>query len=330
MAIDDKQALEAESQRFIQQSLGATTVQIDQCIQRLWGDQGRIVRIRSDSQRFPSAILKQIWFNRNAHHPRGWNTTHSYERKVQSYEVECRWYTDFAKRCTPSCKVPQLLGISKQQHQRLILLEDLSEHYPHRPKQLSIKQTQRCLHWLASFHAQFMGHTGHGLWKEGSYWHLATRQDEFAAMADGPIKSAAVALDARLRNTPFQCLVHGDAKLANFCFSNDMNQIAAVDFQYVGRGCGMKDVIYLLGSCLSEHDCATFEDDLLDCYFEQLDRALISTLGVSERSALISQWRELYSIAWTDFYRFLLGWMPSHTKINSYTHQLSIRALASL
>lgn len=36
----------------------------------------------------------------------------------------------------------------------------------------------------------------------------------------------------------FQTFVHGDAKLANFCFGS--NNVAAVDFQYVGKGIGVK------------------------------------------------------------------------------------------
>ena len=53
-------------------------------------------------------------------------------------------------------------------------------------------------------------------------------------------------LDRRLRAARFQTLVHGDAKPANFCFDARRGAVAAVDFQYVGGGCGMKDVAYLL------------------------------------------------------------------------------------
>jgi len=39
--------------------------------------------------------------------------------------------------------------------------------------------------------------------------------------------------------------------------------------------------------------------------------------------ALETEWRKMYPVAWTDFYRFLLGWMPTHYKINSYTERLA-------
>ena len=51
-------------------------------------------------------------------------------------------------------------------------------------------------------------------------------------------------------------------------------QVAAVDFQYVGGGCGIKDVAYFIGSCLYEEDCERYEEGLLDWYFSQLKEAL--------------------------------------------------------
>lgn len=323
-------SLSESCKAFIKQSLRANTLHSEEQIQSLWGEQGCIVRLQTDSESYPSAILKLISINQHATHPRGWNTNRSFERKARSYDVECAWYQDYARLCGSECKVPMPLGVLAEKQKRLILLEDLSIDYPKTCTQLTVEQARVCLGWLASFHARFMNNKGPGLWDQGCYWHLDTRQDEYDAMVDGTIKKAAQELDKRLRETPYQCLVHGDAKLANFCFSNDLNQVAAVDFQYVGRGCGIRDVVYFLGSCLSESQCAQHEKLLLDHYFMQLNHSLKTVMSSVERQTLEAQWRDLYAIAWTDFYRFLLGWMPTHQKINSYTRLLARRALSQL
>jgi thiamine kinase-like enzyme len=67
------------------------------------------------------------------------------------------------------------------------------------------------------------------------------------------LKEAAPVIDEKLNTCAYKTFVHGDAKLANFCFAPD-GQVAGVDFQYVGGGCGMKDVAYFIGSCLNEKD----------------------------------------------------------------------------
>ena len=74
-------------------------------------------------------------------------------------------------------------------------------------------------------------------------------------MKDSPLKENAFLIDEKLYQSSFKTIVHGDAKLANFCFTKDGCRSAAVDFQYVGGGCGMKDVAYFLGSCLTEEEC---------------------------------------------------------------------------
>ena len=80
----------------------------------------------------------------------------------------------------------------------------------------------------------------------GTYWHLDTRPEEFEKIEHKQLKSKAHRIDEILKECEFQTIVHGDAKLANFCFSEHGEGVAAVDFQYVGRGCGMKDVTYFL------------------------------------------------------------------------------------
>ena len=138
------------------------------------------------------------------------------------------------------------------------------------------------------------------------------------------------AVDARLRSSPYQTLVHGDAKLANFCFSADGATVAAVDFQYVGRGCGMKDGAYLIGSCLDEAACAETESALLDHYFAHLRKALNQHAQTVDHAGLEAEWRALYPYAWTDFQRFLKGWSPGHWKVHGYSERLARTVINAL
>jgi len=149
-------------------------------------------------------------------------------------------------------------------------------------------------------------------------------------LSDLELKNAARKIDLELRNSVYQTLVHGDAKLANFCFSRNGKQVAAVDFQYVGGGCGMKDVAYFLGSCLSEEDCREYERELLNYYFQVLKEALPAQQPGIDNVAVETDWRRLFPFAWADFHRFLKGWSPGHWKLNSYSEQLARKVIREL
>ncbi|MEC7724282.1 MAG: phosphotransferase, partial [Planctomycetota bacterium] len=120
-------------------------------------------------------------------------------------------------------------------------------------------------------------------------------------------------------------LVHGDAKVANFCFGSD--GVAAVDFQYVGGGCGVQDVAYLLSSCLDDDACELHAERHLDTYFAALRARVADDV---DGPALELAWRGLYPAAWADFHRFLVGWAPDHWKIHRYTRRMTREALARL
>ena len=82
---------------------------------------------------------------------------------------------------------------------------------------------------VSQISAYFMDESSNGLWETGTYWHLETRPDELEQLDDLSLKKAASAIDqAKEFNVPD--FVHGDAKLANFCFNNDGTKVAAVDF----------------------------------------------------------------------------------------------------
>jgi len=195
---------------------------------------------------------------------------------------------------------------------------------------VSMAQMQVCLSWLAHFHATFMGKSPAGLWQVGTYWHLETRPDELEVLDDEELKMAAGQIDQCLSDARYQTFVHGDAKLANFCFSGNGEKVAAVDFQYVGGGCGMKDVAYFIGSCFYEEDCERYETQLLDYYFSELRDALKKRNNTIDMDDIEQEWRRLYPVAWTDFHRFMKGWSPGHWKIHSYSERLSRQVVTEL
>merc|ERR1719397_426830 len=89
----------------------------------------------------------------------------------------------------------------------------------------------------------------------------------------------------------------------------------------------MKDVIYFLGSCMEERECEKRVPGLLDHYFAELRIAMKDEVKFSK---LEREWRSLFALAWTDFHRFLLGWMPGHYKINKYSKRLARDVLKNL
>jgi len=322
-------------QDFVLNATGATAIRSQQVIQTLWSGYGEIVRVELAHSNLcadlSSVVLKYIALLTDAAHPRGWNTDLSHARKIKSYAVEMHWYRDWSGRCGERCRVARCYAATAAADESVIVLEDLdAAGYPLRKSELDMDGVKLCLSWLANFHATFMGVTPEGLWQTGTYWHLETRPDEHAAMAEGDLKNAAAEIDRRLNNCRYQTLVHGDAKVDNFCFSADGLAVAAVDFQYVGGGCGMKDVVYFLGSCLSEQQCEQWQHELLDYYFAELKQVLELTNKPLDWDQLKAEWLALYAVAWTDFYRFLLGWMPIHRKINLYSQRLAAEVIAGL
>ncbi|MBL1294625.1 MAG: DUF1679 domain-containing protein [Thiotrichales bacterium] len=310
---------------------GASVAIKQSVIQTLWSGYGEIIRVKLHDTAPTTCIVKHIKPPDDNKHPRGWNSDHGHQRKLRSYEVEIAWYLNWSQRCGDQCKVPHCYDAGYFNGEQVIVLEDIdASGFPLRKSQLTVEQTFPCLSWLAHFHAKFLNEAPADLWPTGTYWHLATRPEELAAMQKGVIKDLATELDNRLNQCQFQTLVHGDAKLANFCFSENGSKVAAVDFQYVGGGCGMKDVAYFLGSCLNENQCEKDESQLLNYYFDVLKTVIEHNNKDIDFMALEQEWRSLYSIAWTDFYRFLLGWMPSHKKINRYTEKMAKQAIELL
>lgn len=313
---------------------GSQDVELGAEIQILWSGYGVIQRARLIGHEAEQVVIKHVDLSRARSNRRGWGGDVAHKRKVKSYQVETRFYEAYSQRCEPSCRVPKLIASEEKPDQSgwVLVLEDLDEAgFALRKDYLSEAGLRACLRWLASFHATFLYEPADRLWEIGTYWHLDTRPDELDAMPAGELKTAASRIDERLNAAEFQTLVHGDAKVANFCFpTKDGDPVAAVDFQYVGRGCGMKDVAYFISSCMTEQEAATNEDAILDFYFESLGNELRRMEKEVDFRALELEWRRLYPFAWADFCRFLAGWSPGHWKLNEYSKQMTQEVLAEL
>ena len=308
---------------FILKHTNANEVTSVHRIQNLWSGYGQMLRVGLDKPELNSVVVKEIRLAEAKQHPRGWNTDIGHQRKLTSYRVEKHWYEQYS--ITARSRLPKCLATHQTKEHIFILLEDLDvAGFKLRKQHVDWKGFSACVQWLAEFHVSFLGVQPKGLWPVGTYWHLDTRPQELEALEDASLKSAAVAIDAKLNACRFKTLVHGDAKLANFCFSEE-GAVAGVDFQYVGGGCGMKDLAYFTGSCLSEKDCEHLEDKILETYFHYFHQAYGKI-----HSELEQEWRSLYPVAWADFHRFLKGWSPGHWKINSYSERLTKAVIKNL
>ena len=330
---------DSELAERIRKGVSAERVELGGRIQSLWGGYGELrraelfaARSASASNQSPgSVIVKSVTppAERELGHSAGKLRAH--RRKLRSYEVELEFYRGFAQACDERCRVPALLFGAADRGRFLFVLEDLdAAGFSERRARCDDREITACLAWLAAFHARFVGVAPVGLWQVGTYWHLATRPDELAALGASPLRRAAPRIDARLNSARFKTLVHGDAKLENFCFSKEGSEVAAVDFQYVGGGVGVKDVAYFLGSCLSSAECRAQVPRYLEIYLATLKRALAQRDRALDAAGLEHEWRELFALAWVDFYRFLLGWAPRYADGDAYSAQLAEDVLARI
>lgn len=281
---------------WIARALHASSVRHVERLQALWGGYGELFRIELDGTR--TAIVKRA---------RSPGSDVSSLRKARSFEVETAFYRSVAPRCDDTCRVPALLAAQSIDREWWLVLEDLdATGYRGRTDEAHGAQLDAVLAWLAHFHARFLGESFPALWPTGTYWHLETRRDELSAIDDRALRDAAPQIAHQLASARYQTLLHGDAKDANFCFA-DAGAVAALDFQYTGRGCAISDVAYLLYG-RSDEPAGGIDHERLDVYFGHLRGALPSNI---DAGAVEREWRRLYPIARLDFCRFLAGWRPA-------------------
>jgi glycine betaine/choline ABC-type transport system substrate-binding protein len=227
--------------------------------------------------------------------------------------------------------MPLCLNSFKKDGEWLIAMEDLSSVGLNCTSENATKNhLKTSLSWLANFHAKYMGICSDHIWRVGTYWHLDTRPDELEALEDQELKISAKKIDNLLNNSKYQTIVHGDAKLANFCFNTDATECGAVDFQYVGHGSGIKDVMYFMSSAIKPENSQMMQEWILEYYFSELKKSLNYYDKNYCYKEVEQEYRKMFEVAWADFYRFIMGWSPNHFKANAYSKALTQKVLRSL
>lgn len=313
--------MNVELDEFILKNTQAKSIIREELIQSLWSGYGQLFRVYLEGP-MKQVIVKNINYPKVDNHPRGQGGSFAHQRKVNSYKVECNWYLNYAPHWSKKLDFPNYIAHQDNENGFFLMMEDLAVDGFNGNAMVSPTRIENVIKWLGRFHGKLMFSETDGLWSKGTYWHLDTRPKELEQMPKNALYSNAKLIDKVLSQAKYQTIVHGDAKWMNFCF-NDYDEVRAVDFQYIGGGVGIKDVVYFLGSVFDETDLYKRADEMLDLYFTTLNYSL----GTNFSTELEEEYRKLYPICWADFERFMLGWMPTHHKLNGYSKEQSLKAL---
>jgi hypothetical protein len=291
-------------------------IKIGHVLTSLWSGCGSIVQCQLDDK---ACVIKAIKIPSHINHPKIKQSAFALKRKQYSYQVEYSFYKLYSQHLPRYAQSIECISAINKNDEYALVFKDFTKHGF---TQASVGHIKAILNWLAHFHAFNLNKPTDELWLQGNYWHLSTRPDEFnnlnsANNKSADIKKAASILDTALCQSAYKTLIHGDAKLANFA-ANERSEIRGYDFQYVGAGIGIVDVMYFMTSCFNDAQLHQHADECLHFYFSQLKIGLNIYHPTVNTDDVIADWRPLWGAAWADFYRFLAGWSPAHQKINSY------------
>jgi hypothetical protein len=238
-------------------------------------------------------------------------------RKMLSYEVEQYFYSDVVPLLGDEIAVAKCLASTRgmddeeggEELEGLMatIMVDLRPKFPVAGEKRSVlnrTQVHGALDWLAGFHGRSWGllpdsldeyvlppleefnrrqnagkDIGSGLWLNGGYTYLATRQKEYASLAQDTDSewseamcrasegtSLSVAEMAALFLTPcgrsIESYIHGDVKSENLFTTPDGDEVAFFDFQYVGLGLGVCDLAKLFTCSVPPHLLVDIDEPL--------------------------------------------------------------------
>mmetsp|Transcript_29587 Transcript_29587/g.48824 ORF Transcript_29587/g.48824 Transcript_29587/m.48824 type:complete len:321 (-) Transcript_29587:26-988(-) len=255
-------------------------------IARLWGGMGQVYRVSSKDGDF---VVKYMDPRRVS------SSSIGDQRKLDSYVVESTFYRDYCEDLiSKGVGLARFLHVEREGNRTILCLSVL-ENAP------NDDYYELVLEWLAHFHAATWQSECRGLQEIGTYWHLDTRPDEWDGMSscgwEGRLKRAARAIDEFLKDeTSIQSCVHGDVKDANVMW--DGHAVAMCDFQYVGRGCPLKDLCYFLCS-----NGVADDEEYVDVYYQKLCSKIKDSPPPNRK-----EFDKVLELCYCDYLRFMCGW----------------------
>jgi hypothetical protein len=365
--------------------LEATSCEV---LQPLWADYGSISRltisptsshprVEGSSQPPKTLILKSI----TPPPVEGSTPSESHLRKLISYEVEQHFYTALAPKLPSSIPVARCIASSassfSSNQEITTILTDLRQDFSIAAEEqrsaLSPSQVHAALDWLSTFHGFWWARNSEfrssarlrlppleeqalntptdnkgGVWLNGGYTYLATRQSEYASLECSPDSPWREALCEPFASSPnnqslaelialilspspsqsnptplsaYETLLHGDVKSANLFTTSEptsSSSAAFFDFQYVGLGLGVCDLAKLFTCSVPGAQLLGTGKTLVG------DRALKLDMSIGEKRLLeryrqkiedvsgkTYPWEELerhWNCALVDWLRFQAGW----------------------
>ncbi|KAG5983382.1 hypothetical protein E4U55_000058 [Claviceps digitariae] len=294
-----------------------------------------------------------------------------HQRKLLSYEVEQFFYDRIAPTLDQLPLAKCLATTSNMSKKasgaglggiNATLMTDLRLLYPVAGGKrgfLTSSQVHSALRWLAAFHRNYWTGTPlqrsslilppiaeaklrqsreneqrEGIWLNGGYTYLATRQTEYESLKKDessewsallcrpvPHFSTTVAELAACFLTPhgrsIETYLHGDVKSENMFSTKNGDEVVFFDFQYVGLGLGVCDLAKFFTCSVplemlvdsqqisSQLTMSESEKALLSLYREQL---LGQTMGVSAPTYDWDEFRRHWETALVDWCRFQATW----------------------
>ncbi|PVF97242.1 hypothetical protein CPB86DRAFT_826584 [Serendipita vermifera] len=273
-------------------------------------------------------------------------------RKLLSYKVEQYFYAHLSSHLPQEAKVATYYSPVDQQGVEQpvqLVLEDLSISFPNpAPVSMTLEDTEVVLKWLANFHGTFWGFHRRqevrealipppleyegtqvsGVWGQGTYWYLDTRQQEWQGTDEAEygwlLKWAdKVAANMKQEAQKWGTLIHGDVKGANIVFSTGPGQsrgCALYDFQYTGVGLVTRDIVCLFSKSVQAALIQGIEqeEELLRVYHSELLVKIASRRNDGQATGsspdaefgeykFETLWRH-WEMTIVDWCRFMAGW----------------------